>query len=46
MLIESYLKLGYAGDNFPKHSFPAMVGRPMLRADETFDDIQLKVYDE
>jgi actin-related protein len=30
----SYLKIGLAGDNFPSHSFPAMVGRPTLRADE------------
>lgn len=29
-----YLKIGFAGDNFPSHSFPAMVGRPTLRADE------------
>lgn len=29
-----YLKIGFAGDNFPAHSFPAMVGRPTLRADE------------
>ncbi|CAK79652.1 unnamed protein product (macronuclear) [Paramecium tetraurelia] len=37
-----YLKIGFAGDNFPSHSFPAMVGRPTLRADEQLDDANLK----
>ncbi|CAD8149657.1 unnamed protein product [Paramecium octaurelia] len=37
-----YLKIGFAGDNFPAHSFPAMVGRPTLRADEQLDDANLK----
>lgn len=27
-----YIKIGFAGDNFPKFSIPAMVGRPMLRS--------------
>lgn len=39
----SYLKIGFASDNFPRHSFPAMVGRPILRADEKLDDANLKV---
>ena len=38
-----YLKIGYAGDNFPAHSFPTMVGRPMLRYDEKIEGIELKV---
>lgn len=28
---KSYIKIGNAGDNFPKYSIPAIVGRPMLR---------------
>ena len=38
-----YLKLGFAGTNFPKETLPAMIGRPMLRADEKLDGIELKV---
>ena len=26
-----YLKMGYAGDNFPRYTLPSLVGRPMLR---------------
>ena len=26
-----YMKMGYAGDNFPKATFASLVGRPMLR---------------
>lgn len=26
-----YMKMGFAGDNFPKASFASLVGRPMLR---------------
>jgi len=37
-----YLKLGFAGTNFPKETLPAMIGRPMLRADEKLDGIELK----
>jgi len=37
-----YLKVGFANDNFPAYSLPAMVGRPMLRADEKLDEIALK----
>lgn len=38
-----YLKIGYAGDSFPTHSFPTMVGRPMLRYDEKIEGVELKV---
>ena len=38
-----YLKIGWAGDNFPSHSFPTMVGRPMLRYDEKIEGVELKV---
>jgi actin-related protein 2 len=29
-----FVKCGFAGDNFPRHIFPSMVGRPILRSDE------------
>ena len=39
-----YVKAGYAGDNMPRHSFPSMVGRPTLRAEEDLlDSSPLKV---
>ena len=28
-----FVKVGYAGQNFPSSIFPSMVGRPILRAD-------------
>ena len=28
------MKVGYAGENFPRAIFPSMVGRPVLRAEE------------
>jgi len=37
-----YLKIGWAGDNFPAHMFPTMVGRPMLRFDEKIEGVELK----
>jgi len=27
-----YVKAGFGGDNFPRHYFPSIVGRPLLRA--------------
>ena len=40
-----YMKMGFAGDNFPKASFASLVGRPMLRVEESLDEtVQLKVY--
>lgn len=38
-----FVKCGFAGDNFPRASFPCMVGRPMLRSEEGFSECQLKV---
>lgn len=32
-----YVKIGRAGTNFPSHTFPSMVGRPILRAEEHVD---------
>ncbi|KAH8926182.1 Actin/actin-like protein [Atractiella rhizophila] len=29
-----FIKAGYAGQNFPTHTFPSIVGRPILRAEE------------
>jgi len=37
-----YLKLGFAGTNFPKLTLPAMIGRPMLRYEENLEGIELK----
>lgn len=38
-----FVKIGYAGQNFPASIFPSMVGRPILRAEEALDEtIQLK----
>lgn len=37
------MKMGYAGDNFPKATFASLVGRPMLRSEESLaEDVQLK----
>lgn len=39
-----YMKMGFAGENFPKASFASLVGRPMLRFEESLgEDVQLKV---
>jgi actin-related protein 2 len=37
-----FVKCGFAGDNFPAHIFPAIVGRPILRAEEKINDVVLK----
>jgi actin-related protein 2 len=37
-----YLKMGYAGDSFPRYSIPSIVGRPMLRSDQKIGDLELK----
>lgn len=36
-------QVGFAGNNFPEHIFPSMVGRPLMRFEEEFKDVQLKV---
>ena len=33
-----FVKCGWSGENFPRHVFPSMVGRPILRAEEQQDD--------
>eukprot|EP01006_Ploeotia_vitrea_P035636 TRINITY_DN65915_c11_g7_i1.p1 TRINITY_DN65915_c11_g7~~TRINITY_DN65915_c11_g7_i1.p1 ORF type:complete len:387 (+),score=225.82 TRINITY_DN65915_c11_g7_i1:152-1312(+) len=37
-----FVKVGYAGENFPAHIFPSMVGRPLMRYEEDFKDVVLK----
>ncbi|KAJ3054175.1 Actin- protein 2 [Rhizophlyctis rosea] len=37
-----FVKCGYAGSNFPEAIFPAVVGRPILRAEEKIGDVTLK----
>jgi actin-related protein 2 len=37
-----FVKVGYAGSNFPEKVFPSMVGRPMMRFEEDFKDVPLK----
>jgi actin-related protein 2 len=36
-----YLKLGYAGDNFPRFTIPSIVGRPLLRSNQNVDGVAL-----
>jgi len=37
-----YVKVGYGGDNFPAFIFPSMIGRPIMRYEEEFKDVELK----
>jgi len=37
-----FLKVGYAGQNFPAHQYPSIVGRPILRAEERSGDQVIK----
>ncbi len=38
-----FVKVGYAGQNFPSCIFPSMIGRPILRAEEAISDtVELK----
>ncbi|KAL2917245.1 Actin-related protein 2 [Polyrhizophydium stewartii] len=37
-----FVKCGFAGTNFPEAIFPAVVGRPILRAEEAIGDVTLK----
>ena len=34
IFLSQFVKVGYAGSNFPEHVFPSIVGRPILRAEE------------
>jgi len=37
-----YVKVGWAGQNFPEYIFPSMVGRPLMRFEEEFKEVELK----
>jgi actin-related protein 2 len=37
-----FVKCGFSGTNFPEAIFPAVVGRPILRAEEKNGDVILK----
>ena len=37
-----FVKCGFAGDNFPAHIFPSIIGRPVIRAEEKIQDLELK----
>ncbi|CAM9016966.1 hypothetical protein WICANDRAFT_61013 [Wickerhamomyces anomalus NRRL Y-366-8] len=37
-----FVKIGHGGSNFPDHTFPSIVGRPILRAEERTGDIEIK----
>lgn len=40
-----FVKIGRAGTNFPDHTFPSMVGRPILRAEERQLDTDIPIKD-
>jgi len=37
-----FVKCGFAGSNFPAAIFPSVIGRPILRAEEKVDDVEIK----
>ncbi|KAK9448212.1 actin family [Limtongia smithiae] len=37
-----FVKIGRAGTNFPDHTFPSIVGRPILRAEERTGNVEIK----
>lgn len=40
-----FVKTGFAGENFPRHMFPSLVGRPTLRAEDANMDIGVEIKD-
>ena len=38
-----FVKCGYAGNNFPQHVFPSLVGRPIIRSTNKNDSLEIKV---
>ncbi|TQD90043.1 hypothetical protein C1H46_024358 [Malus baccata] len=38
-----YVKCGFAGENFPTSVFPCVVGRPLLRYEESLMEQEIKV---
>ena len=46
LLSQQFVKCGYAGSsgsNFPLYTFPSLVGRPIIRAAQRIDDIEVRV---
>lgn len=43
VILFQFVKVGYAGSNFPAHIFPSLVGRPIIRAANKIGDIEVKV---
>jgi hypothetical protein len=39
-----YVKCGFAGENFPTSVFPCVVGRPLLRYEESLQEQELTVW--
>jgi len=37
-----FVKTGYAGENFPTLIFPSMIGKPLMRSEEDFKNVELK----
>ncbi|XP_067680061.1 actin-related protein 2 [Haliotis asinina] len=37
-----FVKCGYAGQNFPEHIFPSLVGRPIIRSTAKIGNIEVK----
>ncbi|KAF9163022.1 Arp2/3 complex subunit, actin nucleation center [Actinomortierella ambigua] len=37
-----FVKVGYAGSNFPEYVFPSVVGRPILRAEEHIGNVNVR----
>lgn len=37
-----FCKVGYAGSNFPDLVFPSLIGKPMMRFENEFENVQLK----
>lgn len=37
-----FVKTGYAGENFPTLIFPSMIGKPLMRSEEEFKNVELK----
>ena len=37
-----FVKVGYAGSNFPSHIFPSLVGRPIIRSTQKVGNIEVK----
>lgn len=37
-----FVKIGRGGTNFPDHTFPSIVGRPILRAEERTDGLEIR----